>query len=90
MTAIDFDARARALLASLRTRGCGPECTNATCVRGRDRDLGAIREALRAVALESGDVVQAAHKARSRGAFPRCGGTGVADAAIVLGIERPR
>ena len=96
MSAIDFNARTRALRAAL---AYAP-------YRARAQD-DIIDAALRAVALEVGDIVQTAHRERTMegtcdaeheckscdgadaySGCGDCGGTGVADAAIILGIER--
>jgi hypothetical protein len=103
---LDLEARARDLRNALAR---GPFRA--------DTQHASIMDALRAVALEAGDAVQAAHRSgRPGGTITRphdcancyghgedgdddvcgpprcrvCGGDGVADAAIVLGIERPR
>ena len=100
MSRIDFDARARALLSRLERS------------RLHDDQGRMIADALRAVALAAGDLVERAHcehgEDESAHACPECdcgyvvvgdddiesctdcGGTGVADAAIVLGLTRPR
>ena len=93
MSRIDFDARA----ANLEGRIYRAHPTQRRAI---------ILDALRAVALEAGDLVHRAHRERrsvydcdscgGRGDHPGycrctdCGGTGVADAAIVLGLTRPR